>query len=329
MSPTMLPAQAAISRRKNGLVGGITSCSPARHLLCFTTPLLDYIASRGATWERTRRMKDSIDYKAVQRYFDDAAEGASAAASYMAHDQDLPPSALRYRFEVEQRTIADWMDAIPTSATVLDVGCGGGAWTSVFANRYSRVIGIEGSTAMVEAARECTRNLPNVSIVQGDVRVDLPGGEFQLVFLGGLCMYLNDDDVVALLTELKGRIGSSGSIILRESTVPHTRRTATGDYQAVYRTVDEYRALFARAGFTRPSTRRNYGYTSMEIAIELVSARRKFLPFLPQSSTRLGTLTWNLLRFTSPISFWALPRALDRMNIVWPGLQNHFFRLNQ
>jgi len=39
----------------------------------------------------------------------------------MAHDQDLPPSALRYRFEVEQRTIADWMDAIPTSATVLDV----------------------------------------------------------------------------------------------------------------------------------------------------------------------------------------------------------------
>ena len=142
-------------------------------------------------------------------------------------------------------------------------------------------------------------------------------------------MYLNDDDVVALLTELKGRIGSSGSIILRESTVPHIRRTASGDYQAVYRTVDEYRALFARAGFTRPSTRRNYGYTSMEIAIELVSARRKFLPSLPQSSTRLGTLTWNLLRFTSPISFWALPRALDRMNIVWPGLQNHFFRLTQ
>jgi len=277
-------------------------------------------------------MKDSIDYKAVQRYFDDAAEGASAAASYMAHDQDLPPSALRYRFEVEQRTIADWLDVIPKSATVLDVGCGAGAWTSVFANRYARVVGIEGSTAMVEAARQCTRNAPNVSIVHGDVRVDLPDGEFQLVFLGGLCMYLNDDDVVALLTDLKGRIGSSGSIILRESTVPHSRRTATGDYQAVYRTVDEYRALFARAGFTRPSTRRNtrrnYGYTSMEIAIELVSARRKFLPFLPQSSTRLGTLTWNLLRFTSPISFWALPRALDRMNIVWPGLQNHFFRLN-
>jgi SAM-dependent methyltransferase len=272
-------------------------------------------------------MKDSIDYKAVQRYFDDAADGASAAASYMAHDQDLPPSALRYRFEVEQRTIADWLDVIPKSATALDVGCGAGAWTSVFANRYARVIGIEGSTAMVEAARLCTRNAPNVSILHGDVRVDLPDGEFQLVFLGGLCMYLNDDDVVALLTDLKARTGSIGSIILRESTVPHTRRTATGDYQAVYRTIDEYRALFARAGFTRPDTRRNYGYTSMEIAIELVSARRKWLPFLPRASARLGTLTWGVLRLTSPISFWAMPRALERLNVTWPGLQNHFFRL--
>jgi SAM-dependent methyltransferase len=273
-------------------------------------------------------MKDSIDYKAVQRYFDDAADGASAAASYMAHDQDLPLSALRYRFEVEQRTIADWLDVIPKSATALDVGCGAGAWTSVFANRYARVIGIEGSTAMVEAARQCTQNAPNVSIVHGDVRVDLPDGEFQLVFLGGLCMYLNDDDVVALLTDLKGRTGSIGSIILRESTVPHSRRTATGDYQAVYRTPDEYRALFARAGFTRPDTRRNYGYTSMEIAIELVAARRKWLPFLPRASTGLGTVTWNLLRLTSPISFWAVPRTLDRLNVIWPGLQNHFFRLN-
>ncbi|MDE0896674.1 MAG: class I SAM-dependent methyltransferase [Planctomycetota bacterium] len=273
-------------------------------------------------------MTDPIDYKAVQRYFDDAADGASAAASYMAHDQDLPPSALDYRFEVEQRTIADWLDVIPSSATVLDVGCGAGAWTSVFANRFDRVVGIEGSTAMVEAARECTRNAPNVSIVHGDVRVDLPDGEFQLVFLGGLCMYLNDDDVVALLADLKGRTGKFGSIILRESTVPHNRRTATGDYQAVYRTPDEYRALFEQAGFTRPDTRRNYGYTSMEIAIELVSARRKWLPFLPRESTRLGTLTWNLLRLTSPISLWALPRTLSRLDVTWPGLQNHFFRLN-
>lgn len=272
-------------------------------------------------------LKDSIDYKAVQRYFDDAAEGASAAASYMAHDQDLPAGALRYRFKVEQQTIADWLNAVAQSASVLDVGCGSGTWTSVFASRYARVIGIEGSSAMVEAARQRTSNALNVEIQKGDVRVELPDGEFELVFLGGLCMYLNDDDVVALLTSLKRRTRSAGSIILRESTVPQMRRTSTGEYHAVYRPVAEYHELFKRAGFTKPETRRNYGYTSMEIAIELVSARRKWLPFLPRRSALLGTMTWNGLRLASPVSFWALPRALERINVTWPGLQNHFFRL--
>ena len=74
--------------------------------------------------------------------------------------------------------------------------------------------------------------------------------------------------------------------------------------------------------------RRNLGYTSMEIAIELVEMRRRWLPFLPASSQWLGALTWWPLRMTAPLSFRRLPRGLDRLNIPWPGLQNHFFKLS-
>ena len=271
--------------------------------------------------------RDSIDYEVVRRYFNDAADGESVAASYMAHGQNLPPGAVRYRFEVERRTIADWLDEVPQSATVLDAGCGAGAWTTVFANRYARVLGVDGSSSMVEAARRHTRNASNVEITECDVRVALPDHEFQLAFLGGLCMYLNDDDVVALLSDLKHRVGSAGAIILRESTVLGNRRVATGQYQAAYRTVEDYEELFARAGFSRVEIRRNYGYTSMEIAIELVGARRRWLPFLPRQSTLLGAMTWWCLRLTAPVSFWAVPRVLERLNVAWPGLQNHFFRL--
>ncbi len=73
--------------------------------------------------------------------------------------------------------------------------------------------------------------------------------------------------------------------------------------------------------------RRNYGYTSMVTAEELVDLRRKWLPFLPKESPTLGFLTWWALRGTTPISFWALPRVLSQLNIAWPRLQNHFFRL--
>lgn len=270
---------------------------------------------------------DSIDYEVVRRYFNDAADGESVAASYMAHGQDLPPDAVRYRFRAERRTIADWLDEVPESATVLDAGCGAGAWTTVFADRYARVFGIDGSSSMVEAARRHTRNAQNVEITECDVRVDLPDREFQLVFLGGLCMYLNDVDVVTLLSHLKDRVGGSGMIILRESTVLGNRRVATGHYQAAYRTVEDYEELFARVGFSQVETRRNYGYTSMEIAIELIGARRRWLPFLPQQTTLLGAMTWWCLRLTSPVSFWAVPRVLKRLNVGWPSLQNHFFRL--
>jgi trans-aconitate methyltransferase len=273
--------------------------------------------------------KDTVDYKVVRHYFDEAGKDASGAASYMAHGQDLPANAMRYRFHSELRTLSDWFDRIPDSAAVLDIGCGAGAWTSEFAARYASVVGIEGSPSMVAAARRHTRGSPNVKIVEGDARSDIPEGQIQLAFLGGLCMYLNDDDVVSVLTQLGDRLSRGAPIILRESTVPGHRVRSTGEYQALYRTVSDYHRLFRRAGCSAIETRRNYGYTSMEIAIELVELRRKRLPFLPKRSAVLGAMTWWGLRLTSPLSFVLAPRLLSQLNVAWPALQNHFFRVSR
>ncbi len=233
----------------------------------------------------------------------------------------------RYRLRKEMRTISDWLDEVCTSGRVLDVGCGAGAWAVIFAKRYKAVIGIEQSLLMVKAARERVTCLPNVEIFEGDGRNDLPEGSFDMIFLGGLCMYLNDIDVVALLNSLKSRLGEGGSIILRESTVRQGVSLAKGEYQAVYRSVSLYHQLFEDAGPFSVEVRRNYGYTSMVTAEELVDLRRRWLPFLPRESTMLGSLTWWALRGTTPLSFWALPRVLSQLNIQWPRLQNHFFRL--
>jgi len=140
-------------------------------------------------------------------------------------------------------------------------------------------------------------------------------------------MYLTDTDVVELLYSLKQRLSKGGSIILRESTVPQGILLARGEYQAVYRSVRIYNQLFKDAGFLGVEVRRNYGYTSMITAERLVDMRRKWLPFLPKNSPALGSLTWWSLRSTTPISFWVLPRLLSLLNIHWPKLQNHFFRL--
>ncbi len=272
--------------------------------------------------------EQQIDDAAVQRYFDGAGGSTAAAISMMAHEHNLPASAARYRLSKEIRTINDWLDSVSDSGRVLDVGCGAGAWVEIFARRYKTVIGIERSSLMVKAARERVTDLPNVEILEGDGRNDLPEGPFEMIFLGGLCMYLDDTDVVDLLHSLKRRLSEGGSIILRESTVQQGLSLARGEYQAVYRNVRMYQQLFEDAGFLNGEVRRNYGYTSMVTAEELVNLRRKWLPFLPKDSLTLGSLTWWILRTTTPISFWALPRLLSRLNISWPRLQNHFFRLH-
>jgi SAM-dependent methyltransferase len=271
--------------------------------------------------------EQEIDYAAVKRYFDGAGGGTAATVSMMAHEHNLPTSAARYRLHKEVRTISDWLNAVYDSGRVLDVGCGAGNWTEIFARRYKTVVGIEQSSLMLKAARERVALLPNVKILEGDGRHDLPEGSFDMIFLGGLCMYLNDHDVIALLYSLKSRLVEGGSIILRESTIHQDVSISRGEYQAIYRSVNLYRQLLDGVGSFRVEVRRNYGYTNLVTAEELVNLRRRWLPFLPRNSTTLGSLTWWALRGTAPISFWALPRILSQLSIPWPRLQNHFFRL--
>ncbi len=272
-----------------------------------------------------------IDDAVVESYFGGTGglggmDGA-AAMSMMAHEHNLPSSALSYRLMKEQSTIGEWLDMVGDSARVLDLGCGAGAWVEFFAKRYQAVIGVERSPLMAEAARVRVAHLPNARILQADTRKDLPEGPFDMIFLGGLCMYLNDADVVELLSSLKGRLGEGGSIILRESTVRKGMLLAKGEYQAVYRSVELYGQLFEDAGFPPAEVVKNSGYSNLVIAEELVDFRRQWLPFLPKDSLLLGNLTWWGLRGTMPFSFWALPQALSLLNIPWPRLQNHFFRL--
>jgi len=210
---------------------------------------------------------------------------------------------------------------------VLDVGCGAGAWTEILAARCGFVIGFEQSASMVRSAKARRVDERRVEIRQADVREDLPEGPFDLIFVGGLCMYLNDVDLILWLRSLQGRLALSGSVVLRESTVPTGRTSAKGGDWAVYRSVDTYRRLFQRAGFSAPEVRRNHAYTAMEVAIELVELRRRRLTFLPTDSSVLGALTWWSLRCAGPNSFRFLPRFVSKFGSTWPRSQNHFFRL--
>ncbi len=269
-----------------------------------------------------------IDDAIVRAYFDAVGEAASTA-SYMGHERDMPPAAMRYRFAREQRLLEPWLRPLDCGGRVLDVGCGSGRWTAYFANRFATVAGIDRSAAMIRVARDTCADRPNVELHECDFREDLPEGPFELIFLGGICMYLGDADAEALLRRLASLLTAHGVIVCRESTVRRNVQAAEGSYQAIYRSVERYIDLFESAGIpaAHVACARNDGYDAMNVAGEVVLARRHYFPFLPKVSPMLGAATWWALRLTAPLGFVVAPKLAASAGIDWPRLSNHFFLL--
>ena len=266
-----------------------------------------------------------IDYEAVRAYWEDTAHDA-ASASYMAHEQGLPHDCVEHRFALEQAVIDRWFAGLEPSASVLDVGCGAGAWTELFARRYRRVVGVDASAHMLAAARRRLAGDQHVELVQGDALTVALDDEFQGVLVGGVLMYLDRADAVALLVRL-GRLAPKGPIILRESGIRSGVEVRTSTYPVVYRSVQEYEAMAGDAGLRVVAVERNRGYAHMEIAVALVDLARRLPPLARRDPATVGRPLWRLLSATAPVTLELLPRALAAAHLDWPHLTNHFLLL--
>jgi len=270
-------------------------------------------------------VENKLDYRAVRRYWDSAASDA-AAASYMAHEQGLPQSCVRHRFAAERAIVEPWLESLTTESTLLDVGCGAGAWTTLFARRYRHVVGIDLSAKMLAAAQTRLKDQQNVELIEGDA-LDVPlNGPFDGAFLGGVLMYLNREDAVRLLTRLRLLI-PNGPLIIRESTIREGTEVKNGEYHVVYRSPAEYTEIAQQAGLQVTDIKRNRGYADMEIAVELVNLLRRIPPIKRRQPALIGRPLWHALRLTAPLTLKLIPRSIEATKINWPHLTNHFMKL--
>lgn len=268
---------------------------------------------------------DRLDYAAVRSYWEQAAR-EPGAASYMAHEQGLPPSCVEHRFRLERAVVDRWLAGLGPGSSILDLGCGAGTWTELFAGRFRRVVGVEASEGMLAAARQRLGGRANVELVAGDARRVELAGPFDGAFLGGMLMYLDRADAVAVLRRLRVLV-PDGPIVLRESGVRAGVEVHGGSYPVVYRSVEEYRDLAAEAGQRVTEVAWNRGYAHMEVAVELVDLARRLPPLARRDPSVTGRPVWALLAATAPLSLEVLPRAVAALGVDWPHLRNHFYLL--
>ncbi len=244
---------------------------------------------------------------------------------YMMDGFGYPASAGRFRFRAESVIVQQLIhDAkVDTTGAVLDLGSGVGYWAEYFSLKFKKVVAVEASAPLYESMVQHCSSYDNLTLINGDVLSFEPKGRFSLIFLGGLLMYLNENDAIALLKKLKPFLTPEGIILCRETTVQNGTVTREGDYQAVYRSVPTYQNLFNRCGLTVAQTCLNGPYILMQMGCELIKAWKANVPENLQMIPAIGHLIYWGLRMGNP---W-ITRIPSAMGIDFPELTNHFFLL--
>jgi SAM-dependent methyltransferase len=257
----------------------------------------------------------------VSRYFEGVK--TSILGPYMMDGYGFPNGAGDYRFKAETQIVKSLLNGVDRDGAVLDLGCGVGYWAEAFAQEFSSVVAVEGSANLYDTLATRCLPYPNIQSVHSNVLNFQPEGDFNLAFLGGLLMYLDESDVVALLGDLKKHLNPDGIILCRESTVRGDTLTLTGDYSVVYRSIETYRRIFESCGLAVRVIERNEPYVLLEMGCQLIGKWKALMPKPFQMLPLIGCLTYWGLRAMNP---WILnvPKIFET---PFPRLENHFFVL--
>ena len=146
-----------------------------------------------------------------------------------------------------------------TKKNVLDLGCGVGYWSFILANKFDKVLGVDFEEKMIDLANERLINssVKNLSFKCSEASSFKSSDEFDLVFISGLLIYLDDDSIKQLLTNIDSYTNGKSVLLLRDGTgIKSTHvldnvysEALKSKYSAIYRTSEQYKSLFSSIGF--------------------------------------------------------------------------------
>ena len=249
---------------------------------------------------------------------------SSILSPYVLGGFGFPDSAGRFRFRREQDTCARAFTSLPSECSVLDLGSGVGFWTEYFAHRFSHVVSVEASQVLYSSLSDRCSRYPNVTTINGDALTFDPQEKFGLVFLGGLLMYLNEQDALMLLERIAPSLEEGALILCLESTARRGTKTLQAEYQIVYRSVENYRRIFADADFSVVSVKLNAPYICCQIGCELVNKWKSLVPERFWCLQVIGRMAYCASRLRYPWNTRVISRLIAMIGGEFSCLTNHF-----
>ena len=162
----------------------------------------------------------------------------------------------------EERNTAEITKLLPklkldSESAVLDLACGAGRWLDALPENISKYRGIDFAEGLIDIAR--SRNTrKNAAFFTGSV-LDVDSilaaelGTFNRILMMALLMYMNDTEILRLFRKIPALFTDCGGLLCVRSPIGTDYRLTLkdfyseelkSDYNAIYRTRDEYIKLF-------------------------------------------------------------------------------------
>lgn len=156
-----------------------------------------------------------------------------------------------YRFAFEQAMLERLLDQWGGNrGRALDCGGGTGRVALVLADHFHAVECFDVSAPMIEENARRFASKKNITFFQSNFsELSAERGMYDFIFVGGVFMCMGDDEVVHALHTLKNMLAPGGILITRDTITP--KQTKRKNDIKVYRSEQDYEALFAQAQFTQ------------------------------------------------------------------------------
>jgi cyclopropane fatty-acyl-phospholipid synthase-like methyltransferase len=193
-----------------------------------------------------------IDLNGIKNFWENRAKKDSSNSGVTNLEPDKEKRDLKIK--LEEAKVFKYID-LSKDKSILDLGGGYGAWALKFAPNSKQVTVVEYCDILIKTGED--KKVANIDFILSAAQDFKSEKKFDTIFISGLFIYLNDNDVHTLLSHIKEYTKDDSIIILRDGTGIQGQyeinnrysEALKANYSALYRTPEKYIELFKEYGF--------------------------------------------------------------------------------
>lgn len=154
-------------------------------------------------------------------------------------------------YNKQETILREWLNGQQAFGSIIDIGCGDGRFTGVFADYAGDVLGVDISPSLIEQAERFAAHSGKSNITWNVASLDDFKNivDYDLVScLGVLSGFIDDHAFMRAVSSLVASVRDQGILLVKDTLSLGADRLVSGEYTALYRNVEDYLAAFTGCG---------------------------------------------------------------------------------